>query len=58
MTNVGAIIEIFRMNEVSAETRIEIMYQIDRVVCDETAGHISLAPLVKELEKILLEVTE
>jgi hypothetical protein len=58
MTNVGAIIEIFRMKEVSAETRIKIMYQIDRIACDETAGHINLSPLVKELEKILLEVKE
>jgi hypothetical protein len=58
MTNVGAIIEIFRMSEVSAETRIRIMYDICGVVTDETGGHISLHPLVKELEKILLEVKE
>ena len=58
MTNVGAIIEIFRMNEVSAETRIRVMYQIDSVVSNETQGYINLAPLVKELEKILLEVKE
>jgi hypothetical protein len=58
MTNVGAIIEIFRMSEVSAETRINIMHQIDRVVCNETAGCVNLSPLVKELEKILLEVKE
>ena len=58
MTDVGAIIEIFRMSEVSAETRIKIMYQIDGIVGNESCGCINLSPLVKELEKILLEVSK